>query len=489
MPNGIGKKITHPVLLRQLKKLHLSSTLPDEKAWTNFIERIQKTYQEYDQERYQHERTIEVSSRETAELNQKLEYAQELAALGYWQYERDSGRLTWSKEMYVLFEEDYREGIPSFETLMNRFKLQDKILLQQFIDDALNKGQPFEFEAEMKTAKHHKKWVHIACAVTPKSHHKNILRGIMLDITKRKETEKTLATLNEKIIRAAHEAGMAEIAASVLHNIGNILNSVNISLELLEQQQAHSEMPMLIKAVQMMLTHLNDLHTYLTQDEKGKLLPDYLNKSIELIVDEREEGQYEIKQLKEHITHINEIVKSQNILSGLNKTILEHANLAEIINYALTLSEGVLVKLGIHVTKHYPQSIPIHTDRNKLIQILSNLFQNAAEAIEVNPYSKAKKIRITTYSIPEENKIAIVVKDSGIGISREMMRDLFTFGFTTKPKGHGFGLHSCLLLTQELNGELKVSSVGAGKGTTFTLTLPVIQAINVEKINQYEEQL
>lgn len=67
----------------------------------------------------------------------------------------------------------------------------------------------------------------------------------------------------------------------------------------------------------------------------------------------------------------------------------------------------------------------------------------------------------------------ISVADRGVGIAAENLTRIFSHGFTTRPEGHGFGLHSCVLAAREMRGSLTVHSDGAGQGAIFTLDLPL----------------
>jgi signal transduction histidine kinase len=67
----------------------------------------------------------------------------------------------------------------------------------------------------------------------------------------------------------------------------------------------------------------------------------------------------------------------------------------------------------------------------------------------------------------------IRVEDNGIGIPPENLTRIFSHGFTTRPDGHGFGLHIGAINAREMGGSLSVASEGTGRGATFTLILPM----------------
>ena len=69
----------------------------------------------------------------------------------------------------------------------------------------------------------------------------------------------------------------------------------------------------------------------------------------------------------------------------------------------------------------------------------------------------------------------IGVRDNGVGIPAENLQRIFSFGFTTKRDGHGFGLHSSAVAAQEMDGSLLAHSDGRGNGAEFVLELPVVK--------------
>jgi two-component system NtrC family sensor kinase len=111
-------------------------------------------------------------------------------------------------------------------------------------------------------------------------------------------------------------------------------------------------------------------------------------------------------------------------------------------------------------------------DRHKLLQILLNLFTNAAHAMR--PRSSERRLAVRVYT--DGDRVVFEVKDNGVGISTENLTRIFAHGFTTKSDGHGFGLHSCANAAREMGGRLRASSEGPGLGATFTLTLPRVAA-------------
>ncbi len=480
----------HDLLKRQLNRIGVNQdTAPSLEKWQALLERVNKVYEEHDQERYLNEIAIEVSSRETSELNKKLEHAQHIAHLGYWTYDRETGKIQWSKEMYELFGYDPVNPIPSYDTLMNRLTVEDRNHLQNLIKQAWESGENYEMDAKIlnKNGDHHR-WLYFAghpqktLDGTPIRY----LSGIARDITSRKAYEDELHKLNQQLVASARRAGMAEIATSVLHNIGNILNSVNVSVELIQKYIQKFDIDNIMLAIQMINDHINSLEDFLKNDPKGKLLPTYFTETKKMLAENSNHLRDEISRLKSSILHIKEIVAMQNTLSGVSKMI-EKISVSELIDTVILHVESSLTKNEIQLEKQYENIPSIETDKNKVMQILINLLQNAKDSLIITAPGPLKKITISAHMKSDNNYVEIKVTDTGLGILPENLSRIFTFGFTTKPQGHGFGLHSGALLAKELGGKLEVESEGIGHGATFVLTLPLTAVSN--RSDSYERQV
>jgi hypothetical protein len=97
------------------------------------------------------------------------------------------------------------------------------------------------------------------------------------DITERKRSEAELEKVHKELLGASRQAGMAEVATSVLHNVGNVLNSVNVSATLVADNTRKSKAPYLGKVVALLNEHAADLGAFMANDPKGRQLPGYLS--------------------------------------------------------------------------------------------------------------------------------------------------------------------------------------------------------------------
>lgn len=272
---------------------------------------------------------------------------------------------------------------------------------------------------------------------------------------------------NQQMLLKARQAGMAEVASSVLHNVGNVLNSVNISVTMLTEKITHSKLEELKLLGELIDLHQHDLAAFITKDPKGKAMINY----IKLIGSEWEnEKAFLIKEtttLIKNIGHIKNVISmQQNLSKVINQD--QRVSITSLIEEALLLT-SIDSNFEFKIEKKFQNLKPILIDKVKVLQILINILHNAKDSLKVSIHS-AKCIIIKTYL--ENNKVAIQISDNGLGIKPENISRIFSYGYSTKENGHGFGLHSSAIAAKEMGGMIKVNSEGHGKGATFTLILP-----------------
>ena len=292
-------------------------------------------------------------------------------------------------------------------------------------------------------------------------------------ITKQKnQLSKTLKELRETqkmLVDTAHRAGMAEIASGILHNVGNVLNSVKVSSQVLMEKIKSSKVNNLTKVLALVDEHSKDIGTYITSDEKGKMLPEYLIKVGTTLKEEQSNSLKELSALHKGINHIEEIIAVQQSYAGVSG-LIEKVALSEMMEDVLKMHSEMFRKYKIKITKEYSKTKPILIEKGKLIQVFVNLLKNAKESLE----TITEKSRIITIDISEDKQYQTVeITDNGTGISKENLTKIFSYGFSTKKDGKGFGLHTSALAMTEMKGNLKAESDGEGKGAKFIVSIPI----------------
>jgi len=295
--------------------------------------------------------------------------------------------------------------------------------------------------------------------------------GISKDITSIKEAEETLASVHRQLVETSRQAGMAEVATRVLHNVGNVLNSVNVSATLLADKIRNSKAPNLAKAVALIRENSAELGSFVTQDPRGRQIPVYLEQLAERLVQERNFLAEEIRTLTRNIEHIKQIVAVQQTYAKV-AGVTEPVQAVELIDEALSINADRLDDGRVQVRREYDDGdLPVITvEKHKVLQILVNLLRNARFACEESGRTDGHVV----IRVEKANDgLRISVSDNGVGIAPENMTRIFNLGFTTRKDGHGFGLHSGSLAAKELGGALRAFSAGSGLGATFVLELPL----------------
>jgi PAS domain S-box-containing protein len=293
--------------------------------------------------------------------------------------------------------------------------------------------------------------------------------GISKDITAIKEAESRLEQVHKQLVEASRQAGMAEVATGVLHNVGNVLNSVNVSATLVTEHVRHTKAANIAKLAALFEEHKSDLAGFLTQDVRGRMIPGYLATLAESIASEQQAVITELDDLRKNVEHIKDIVAMQQAYANTSG-VIETIAVADLIEDALRINAGALVRHEVTTTRDYQARPVLTTDKHKIMQILINLVRNAKFAC-VESGRADKQIIVRTTSDGHRAQIAII--DNGVGIPAENLTRIFGHGFTTRKDGHGFGLHSGALAARELGGSLNVHSDGVGRGATFILELPL----------------
>lgn len=288
-------------------------------------------------------------------------------------------------------------------------------------------------------------------------------------MNERRMAQQKLEVTRQDLVSAARTAGMAEIATGVLHNVGNVLNSVNICVDQMYGLRGTSHIERLAKVCDMIDEKRETLGEFVNSDPRGKHLPDFLRQVAYGLDEEHEKIGIELTSLAKNVGHIKQIISRQQSYAK-TRCVMERTDIAGLIEEALALNEVTLERQAITIRRQFAEVGPIELDKHKVLQILVNLITNAGQALRDCEVLKPA-IQVSLRHL--HDLIAIDVSDNGIGISNENMSSMFSHGFTTKKDGHGFGLHSAVLAAKEMGGQLLVNSRGVGHGATFTLELPL----------------
>ena len=273
------------------------------------------------------------------------------------------------------------------------------------------------------------------------------------------------------IVQSARQAGMSEVATGVLHNVGNVLNSVNVSRSLMERKLEDLAVRDFARTVDVLKAQGDDLGRFIAEDPRGKSLLPFLEELSQAFTTQHTEILQESENLRKSVDHIADLVRSQQAYAG-SRGVFERTSLEGEVENALKISvQAYGDDLDLEVVRDFEDVPLVSVDRHKLMEILINLIQNAKQAMRS---AGAHQPRLAiAIRCPDAEHVSISISDNGEGIPEENLARIFGHGFTTKQDGHGFGLHVSANAATEMGGELRAHSDGLGTGATFTVVFPI----------------
>jgi signal transduction histidine kinase len=295
-------------------------------------------------------------------------------------------------------------------------------------------------------------------------------RALRSEIEERKRLEQEKERIHKELLSVSRRAGMADVATGVLHNVGNVLNSVNVSTNLLVEQVKASHAQSVTKLAGLFEEQAANLGRFLTEDERGRQVPTYLRQLAGRLQEEQAGWLREFESLTRNVDHIKEIVAMQQSYAQVSG-VAETVPVPELMEDALKMHSGAYLRHAVNLVREYAEVPPITVDKHKVLQILVNLLHNAKYASDES--GRADKQVTVRIAKSGADRVKIGVADNGIGIPSENLTRIFNHGFTTRKGGHGFGLHGGANAAKELGGSLTACSEGLGRGATFVLELPL----------------
>ena len=340
----------------------------------------------------------------------------------------------------------------------------------QALNEAVFRGESRTADFEIIGRKGTRRWMQThACPLRDLEGEIVAQLAVTSDITARKRNEAELEKAHRQLLETSRLAGMAEVATSVLHNVGNVLNSVNVSATIVAEKIKKSERASLAKVVAILREHEADLAAFLSTDARGKQIVGFLDTLAKHLSSEQSATVEELQVLQKNIGHIKDVVAMQQSyakVSGVNETL----SVVDLIEDTLHMNAESLAKHDVEVVREFADVPDVTVDKHKLLQILVNLVRNAKHSCDD---ARRTDKRLTLRVANGNGRVKISVSDNGLGIPPENLARIFNHGFTTKKEGHGFGLHSGALAAREMGGALTVHSDGLGSGATFTVELPL----------------
>lgn len=286
----------------------------------------------------------------------------------------------------------------------------------------------------------------------------------------------SLAESRRNVVDTAHRAGMAEIATEVLHNVGNALNTVNVSTQVVEEKLRDGRTEGLTKAVGMLREHQHDLPGFFARDPRAPKLVDYLGQLSAALSEGQASALDEMERLQARVDDIRRIIDTQQT-HATAMPMLEDYDLTEIVDDALRMSQPALSRASIVVEREFEPFPPVPVERAKLLQVIANLVSNAADSM-IQAGGEGHRLTVRIRRAGEAVEIAVA--DTGVGLDPAVKARMFEYGYTTKPHGHGFGLHYCANAVSTMGGSLTADNVEGRRGAVFLVRLPAPLASEIK---------
>lgn len=303
----------------------------------------------------------------------------------------------------------------------------------------------------------------------------NANASLATEIAKREVVESEREEIQEELLRASCEAGKSEIATGVLHNVGNVINSVNVSVELMQEEFQNKLQTRLAATLDLLKAHEENLASFFADSPRGKHFVPFISGLVE-----SSSGMVsDFVRLREHVDHVKAVVAAQQSYASI-QGLKSEFDVNEATELAIEINREIIRNDQITVLREFEAVPTVFADKQKLIQILINLLKNALNAIREN--ADSEKILVVKIYRTQEEQIAIQVIDTGIGISSENITKIFQHGFSTQKTkgGKGFGLHHSICTIREMGGNIDVESNGLKKGATFSVFLPITREVPLD---------
>jgi PAS domain-containing protein len=401
-------------------------------------------------------------------LSMRFGIATRAANAGVWEHRVQTGAIWWNETMYTIYGCPAGIFQPTLQAAVAMIHPEDLAMAQAAWDNALRESS--QLHVQFRIVRPDGSIAHVdslATAVTDSDGSDLRLVGIMLDISERVAAEQRERRLQKQLREASHQSGMAEVATGVLHNVGNVLNSLGVASSTAQMRLKAWQIHRVGQIAAMLEENRGTLAEFLTTDVRGKRVPEYLTSLAARLESGIDATRRDFDAIGGHVQYLRQIIQAQQSFARMGGAH-DEVDVSELLETALTL-KGQDLK-GVDITRDIGDVPIVRTDRYKLLQIIVNFVANACDAVTENG-STAPRIAVRVRRVLD--RLEIAVEDSGVGMAPEVLARVWEFGFTTKTHGHGFGLHSAAVAAQQLGGAISAESAGVGLGARFSVTLPI----------------
>src|SRR6185437_753002 len=247
-------------------------------------------------------------------------------------------------------------------------------------------------------------------------------QALQEQVNAKEQARAELAEAQQHLMELSRRSGMAEIATGVLHNVGNVLNSVNIGATVIGTRLREFRTDNLTAAVNMLQEHADHLAHFVEADPKGQRIVPYLAKLAAHLQNERGQVLGELETLATHIDHIKEIVATQQDYAKVS-ALVEMVSVPKLIEDALRMVEASLDRHHVDVAREMEDVPDVPVAKHQVLEILVNLLRNAKQAV-VAHNGPQRQIRICVRR-QTDDRVRIEIHDTGVGLPPEHITQIF----------------------------------------------------------------
>jgi PAS domain S-box-containing protein len=372
-----------------------------------------------------------VADRNARLSEEALAVAIDAAQLGRWDWDLETSTLTWSEGTRRMYEvpPDVPVTVETFQRLIHP---DDLPLIAAVTEEGLH-GRPIDVEFRVAFPDGRIRWIHSrGRTVCDELGRPLRLVGVKVDITERKAAEQRLQEQQRHLAHSARVSVAGELSSALSHELNQPLAAI--------------------------LANAAAARRFLLHDP-----PDM----------------QEITEILEAIAEDNRraaaVVARFGSLLKRDLASMKPVDINDVVAGALDLVHGDVIAQGVSLTKRFGRHLPaVAADAGQLQEVLLNLVSNACDAMEPMP-AGTRRLAVTTAS-DGNGGVRVTVADSGPGVPRATVDEIFEPFVSSKPHRLGMGLAICRSILSAHDGELTVDKP-AEAGAAFSFTLPGVAAV------------
>jgi two-component system NtrC family sensor kinase len=286
------------------------------------------------------------------------------------------------------------------------------------------------------------------------------------------EFDRMLAQLSDarnRLMEESYYSGIGEMTSGILHNLRNILTPMVGQIGNIRNKFKEAPMDNIEQAIA-------ELNSENLEEGREKSLKKYLSLAVPTLLKINQDIDKSLMVVSGQASHMEEVLSQQDKLAYFKKA-LEPLNINMIIEDAIKLMPHILINaVDIKIEAGLSCLPPVYAERISLIQVVTNILNNASESILRKGVQKGNIwISGNSETSGDVQKVHVGFRDDGEGIEKADQKKIFNRGYSTKtPKASGIGLHWCSNVMSAMNAELYAESYGAGHGSSFHIKIPAV---------------